>query len=440
MRGERTGVLRRGGVRRTLDTAAAPPLILRGVSAPDVWIESERVRVQSALLVSGLGGVVLASVAAALAVLVVLAPDLFGVPLDGAAWSMLLFAPIAAALVYLRRRLRTDGAGAIGVAAGALVIMQGLEKKQIPLADLASGRSSPGRGEVGIRLRSGARIIAAVPRAEDAERLLVAAGLDASRRPMRFELGETTLLDWVTVLLAPVLVLPVTQAIVRFGSMPWGARLVLSLIVLALLFSLVRAAFGPAKLTVGADGIAVDRPLRHRFVPFGRLASVALSPSAVDLVLTDGSRVRARASTLTDVQQGDLRARIDAALAAFHCGLGVALPLARLDREGRPLAAWRAALQAIPEHDGTYRDALPTRAQLFEVLESAASPAERRLGAALSLSASNEAAASARIRVAAEACANPRVRVALARVADGGIDDAAIDEALADDEVAHGRV
>ena len=404
------------------------------MSAPDVWIESKRISLKSALLVGWFGGIAFASVAAVLAVLVVAAPSVFDFRLDSVGWFAMLLVPVAAGVAFLARTLFADGAGTIGVSGGDLVIVQGAKKKQIPLADLASGRANPGRGEVDIRLRGGARIVAAVPQAEDAERLLVAAGLDVSKRTMRFELGETTFLDWMTFLLGPALVLPLTQAIVGLAPMPWIVGVVVFFGLFALLFALVRAAFGPVALIVGADGIVVDRPLRDRFVPFGRLASVTMKHSAVDLVLTNGSRVRARARHLDAVQQAALRARIDAATATFRHGESDAEALSRLDRGGRAIADWRAALRTPLDQQGSYRAMPLTREQLLAVLESPAASAERRLAAAVSLSAAGEAQIATRIRVAAEACARPRVRIALAGVAEGEIDDGAIEEAIAEDE------
>ncbi len=267
----------------------------------------------------------------------------------------------------------------------------------------------------------------------------MAAGLDASKRTMRLELGETLFLDLLTILLGPILLVWITQHTVTLAGLPWEMGPPIFFGLFALLLKSVRATFGPAQIVVGADGIVVEHGLRDRFVPHDRLASFTVKHDAVDLTLTDGSRVRARARHLTDEQQAELRARIEAALAVFRRGGAAAGSLARLDRAGRALADWRTSLQAILEQHGSYRETPLTRDQLFEVLESAASPAEHRLGAALSLSAAGDANVQERIRVAADACANPRVRIALAKVADGGIDDGAIDEAIAEDEAARAQ-
>jgi hypothetical protein len=408
---------------------------LGAVSEPEVWIESESVWRTHCHLARRLGWGALASAVLPL-LLVGLTGGVWDSPLSDAIPYGFLLAPLLGVASMIARRFHGGGAGAIGVAGGDLVIVQGRKRKQIPLASLAEGWASPARGEIDLVLRGGDEIRVAVPHAEDTERLLVAAGLDASKHTMRVALGETTLLDIFTLLLGSALVLPITQAVVELAALPGGAGALIFFGLFALHFNLVRAVLGPAQVVVGADGIVVEHGFRNRFVPHDRLASVVVKHDAVDLTLTDGSRVRARARHLTVEEQAELSARVEAALAAFRRGGIAAESLSRLDRGGRALGDWRAALHAILEQHGSYRETPLTRDQLLEVLESAAAPAERRLGAALSLSAAGDADVSARIRVAAEACANPRVRIALAKVADGGIDDDAINEAIAEDEAA----
>ena len=409
--------------------------MFRGMSDAEVWIDSTQIKVLRGRLGGRLGE---AAIVFAAMLIALFAPALLGLHVGGAIWAWLLGAALATLFGLFVRRNISQGAGTIGVVGGALVIVQGRKKKAIPLADLVEGRSSPRRGEIDLGLRGGAQIVAAVPSSEEAERLLVAAGLDASKRTMRFELGETTFLTWMTFLLGPAAVVPVTTAIIRLMPLRGGVAAFVYCAVFVLLFvglfQLVRALWGPAKLIVGADGIVVDRTLRDEFVPFGRLASMTMKHDRVTLRLDDGSRVRARARHLNDVQQSELKARIDAAIAAFHGGENAAEALSQLDRAGRPIAAWRAAMDALLERQATYRETPLTREQLFAVLESAAAPAERRLAAAVSLSAGGEPEVATRIRIAADACARPRVRLALQGVAEREIDDAAIEAALAEED------
>ncbi len=409
--------------------------MFRGMSEANVWIESKQIKLLRGRLGGRLGE---AAMVIAVVVLALFAPGWLGLHLGGTEWAGVLCAPIAAMFGLSARRIVSRGAGSIGVTDGALVMVQGRERKQISLGDLVEGRSSPRRGEIDLGLRDGGSVVASVASAEDAERLLVAAGLDASKRTMRFELGETTFLTLMTFLVGPAAVMPVTMAILGLvplrGVVAAFVYCAVFILLFVALFQLVRAAWGPAKLIVGADGIVVDRALRDDFVPFGRLTSVSMKHDRVTLLLDDGSRVLARARHLNEVQQSELKARIDAAIVAFRRGEGDAEALSQLDRGDRPIAAWRTALGALLERQVSYRETPLTREQLFAVLESAAAPTERRLAAAVSLSAAGDAEIATRIRIAAEACARPGVRLALERVAEGDVDDAALEAALAEEK------
>jgi hypothetical protein len=415
--------------------------MFHGMSEPEVWIESEAVKVLRGRLGGRFGET---AIEIAVVVLAMLARSLlihfFGQELSFVGFLGGLVAAMATVLGLIMRRRGAEGPGAIGVVGDALVIVRGRKRKKIPLTQLIEGRSSPRRNEVDLHLRGGGQIILQVETPHDAERLLVAAGLDASKRTMRIELGETTFLTWITILLGPAAVVPLTQVILGLAPIrpgPGAGAVVFIAVFVTLfvaLFAAVRAAWGPAKLTVGADGIVVDRPFGKVFVPHARLASIKINHDVVVFTLVDGSRVRARARHLDDVQRGELRARLDAARAAFDRGDQDAEALARLDRAGRSFDVWRGALRALLDRQGSYRETPLTREQLLAVLESPAAPAERRLAAAVSLSAADDAQIAARIRVAAEACARPQVRIALAGVADGDIDDAAIEAAIAEDE------
>jgi hypothetical protein len=418
-----------------------------GMSDLDAWIESKGVKVLRGRLGGWAGEIVIVLATFIVALMVRrFVSDHVGDPYAGGGNLGLLWifgAPAAAAIGLTRRRTVSQGPGTIGVVDGDLVIVQGRERKQIPLTRLVEGRSSPRRNEVDLALRGGGQIVAQVARADDAERLLVAAGLDASKRTMRFELGETTFLTWMTFLLGPSAVTPVTAAMLSHAPLSGGGAVVIYcsvfLVLFVALFKLVRAAWGPAKLIVGAEGIVIERAVRDEFVPFGSLASVTMEHNSVTLIRDDGARVRARARHLSDVQQSELKARIDAAILAFRRGENAAESLSQLDRAGRPIAAWRAALGALLEQQASYRETPLTREQLLAVLESPAAPAERRLAAAVSLSAAGDAEIAAKIRIAADACARPGVRIALTHVAEGTIDDAAIEAAIADDESSRSR-
>jgi hypothetical protein len=106
----------------------------------------------------------------------------------------------------------------------------------------------------------------------------------------------------------------------------------------------------------------------------------------------------------------------------------------RLDRGGRSLAAWRAALVDLARAGSSYRVAGLSPDDLAAVVGSPEAAVDRRIGAAIALRASGHPGAGERIRIAAERCASARVRAALQRVSEGAEEDEAVAEALAIEE------
>lgn len=350
-------------------------------------------------------------------------------------WLM-LGTPVLSMAALATRLLRLNRTGVIAIHEGDLVIKRGRWRKRIPLAQITEGWLSPLRGEVELRTRGGVRVRARLDSLEDGRRLLEAAGVDERRRTMRMQLGETTFLDIMIWLIGPSVVLPITLAIGRRAPWPMPLNILVFAGLFWLLFRLVRALWGPAEVVVGADGLILRGALRTRFIPFGCLASVDVGSEHLLLHLTDGTAASARARHLSAAQIEQLRARLDAATAAWRAGGADAAALSHLDRNGRAPEAWRAALAALGSRPEGYREAAMSREDLVAVLENPGAPAERRIGAALALSARPDNQDRARIRVAAEACANPRMRIALEQVARDELEDEAIEEALAAEEAA----
>jgi hypothetical protein len=251
--------------------------------------------------------------------------------------------------------------------------------------------------------------------------------MDASRRTLRMRLGGSLFFDLLTLILAPVVLGPLTAGAGKLS-------VVLTMALTVGLFLLVRRLAGPAELVVGADGVIVRQGFAARFVPFGRVASVEIAPAAwrpVVFRLTDGSTVEARAHGMSAGDREALAARLDDARRAFAAGDAAEGALARVERRGRSAAAWREAMREVIEAGDGYREPGVTREALVEVVESPAVPVERRVGAALALAGTGDDELRHRVRIAAEACADERVRVALALAADGALDDDAMEEALA---------
>jgi hypothetical protein len=355
------------------------------------------------------------------------------VPLRVALAIVSTVAPAMALLALAIRLFRWKRPGSIAVAGDRLVLERTGRSLRFPLADLVAGHVSPLKRLVTLGLSGGDIVHVHVPTVEDGQRLLVATGLDASRRTLQMKLGETFFLDFLTLLLGPGLFASVTARAGVFAIIP----------TMALTFGLfraVRALLGPAEVVVGADGIIVRQSFSSRFIPFGRIASVdrgeprrryATPSSPVVFHLTDGTAVEARTRHLSAEQRAELTTRIDDAHRAWEAGGAGEAALARLDRNGRSPAAWREAMRELLEAPEGYREQAVTRDALVEVLESPAAPVERRVAAALALSGLGDADLRSRIRVAAGACADEPVRVALTLAADGALDDEAVEEALA---------
>jgi hypothetical protein len=341
-----------------------------------------------------------------------------------------LAAPACLLASVVASRLRGARAGAITVDGAGLTLERGPGVSQVPFADIAEGWLSPLAGEVALRLRGGDVLRARLVRPEDGRALLEAAGLDASRRTLRISLGRARMLDVLAWLLGyPVLSMLVVIPLLLLGmSVAMGLHTALTVGATYLLHRGLRALLGPGELVVGADGLTVHSGGRRRFVAYDRVASVRVDPSRVTVSLTDGSAVHARASQLDAATAALIRDRIAEAQAVRGQDEGGAQALAQLDRQGRGVAAWAAALRRVVEDAGDYRRGALTPEQLGAVLESPAASMERRLGAAVALYARADPEDHARIRIAAEACANPRLRVALIKAADGEL-EAALAEA-----------
>lgn len=177
-------------------------------------------------------------------------------------------------------------------------------------------------------------------------------------------------------------------------------------------------------ITVGVDGLAVVRPLRRDFIPWGSVDTVGVWDDSdgipwqwLELHLLNGRLLRF-----------PLNAR------AEQDGRGVAI----LDRIRRAMTTHRTAAterEAISLRSGTeserewferlrattnprgYRFAPVAADELWCVVENPLADAEVRVGAAVALLPLLDEAGRARMRVAAEATALPQVRVVLSAVA-----------------------
>lgn len=183
------------------------------------------------------------------------------------------------------------------------------------------------------------------------------------------------------------------------------------------------------RVVVGLDGVRVVGTLHSRFVPYqiiesvtrpgGRGGRIILGTSAGNLVLSCiDTQEREIATLVSRIEEG----RGMAARARSPS-------LDLLDRKGRSIDDWHAALSELARAEAGFRGAALCEDDLDEVLADPGAPLERRLGAALALR-SRSSEARTRIRVAAATSVERRVRVALEAAAAEEIHDRVIERAL----------
>lgn len=307
----------------------------------------------------------------------------------------------------------------------------------LPRDSILGGVIVPGYGgfDVEVELRDGRALVIEAATLAEAERALGALGVDAEKRRSRVTLladdvARDRSMAWL-LCLAPLTLLLSTS------SMPWGILALLVAMFGALSFrGIVTLARRTASVTVGLDGIEIQRGGATRFVSLADVADVHLTTAGVEIADADGERTQLLA------RRGLPEDRIKAVVLRIREALDVrrrrggAARVAALARGDRSVADWRSELRALAKRGGGYRAAAPSREELVDLLDDPTASAERRVGAALALAGAAEAdpAARERLRVAADTCASPRLRVALDGIAAAAPDDAAIEEALAEEE------
>jgi hypothetical protein len=391
-----------------------------------------------------------------------------GMAVAGGAACMLAVVP-AIAMIYGFGALAVAGLGGrpsaapgvVSVADGVLHVSIPSRRftRAIPLADVAQGHREP-PDLVYLTTREGESFVVRVPDEAEADRLLGACGVRAAERALRVPLASAAArlpggrLLASAVLASCFLALLLGALLVGFflgrsELVADGERLAGLLGTAALLlppallgYAAVRA-LARRQVIVGVDGLAFRGALRRRVIPFAAVSRVLRDRRGVrvelrsgrDLVLPTVRGGRSWLSTVpppdglvseAEAQRNALHDRIVAAMALRDAADPDRSGLDRLDRAGRPLAAWREALGRLVAEGADYRQATLTRADLADVIGDAAAPAERRIAAAVALSAKANDEARARVRVAAQACADDDLRRALEAAAEGEIDEAAL--------------
>lgn len=357
---------------------------------------------------------------------------------SGAAWTVTLIgawvvgtaggisALGALLLEHSGRWSRTSRGGIVTVTPEAIQIDAPNDARtdRVPRASVRSGYQY--HDTVCCHLDDGTELALRCATPEGAARLLEEAGLGVDARTATFTLRWR---GWyalhaasLSVGLMLFTILEVLERnILRNGFEPKATPLLPMLAV----FGIAALATGLAKRTevvVGADGVRLPGNVFH---PLAEVVSIERDDEDMFLVLRSGEHVRL--GEATDAYLPTMRAlaaRIEQARARL--GRAPEAALAALDRDERSPSAWVDALKKLSDErrPGAYRQVRVDGDTLARVLDDGAASADRRVAAAIALSALGEGA-TPRIRLAASASARPALRDALELAADGTLEDAA---------------
>lgn len=335
-------------------------------------------------------------------------------------WGLAVLAAGALAVLSIVRNREAR----IEALPGRLEIRTPTSRHTVHLAAVRSALvvAEGGQARLELALEDGGRVDLRVADVATAQALLDAAGLGRGRL-LRVHTGQgRALLAYACATAFSVLFAGAVAA--RMGH---GAASVFTgtLYLVGTLAAFVLATvLAPAPtVTVGADGVTIATRRGRRFVARRDVARVDEGADAVRLVLVDGS-----VETLALAEGDALRGRLVEALRR-EGGSTAAAPL--LERAGRSLDAWRAALAELVDGRG-YRGV--SIEDVGAVLVSPTATPEQRVGAALALAATTDRGQRERVRVAAESIVDDRLRVVLEKVAgDDALEDADVEELTAPD-------
>ena len=355
---------------------------------------------------------------------------------------LLLFggAPVVAVAAAIARMVGLQRPARVRIEHGILRILYREKERSIPLADIVSGWFVPGApSRVEWSLRDGRLIRAAVNGARDADALLSASGVDVRRRSFSMRLGTGPGLFALGALGFVVSICPSTIVASLLDRAYGHMELLRGSVWLAMVVAGIAgsiALFGPPRITIGTDGVSIQRLIGSRFVPYADIVSVTNDPLEIILVLNASKRgpVRIPVAELPLEQRRALFTRIEESRLAARVRVEPAASAEMLDRGGRSLAEWRSMLANLARGGDGYRLAALHRDDLVRVLIDPVAPAERRIGAAIALTVDGDSDAIERVRVTASACASAPVRVALTRVADDAFEAADLAAAVKPDE------
>jgi hypothetical protein len=341
-----------------------------------------------------------------------------------------------AALSYLAGRDLYGSAGSMRREGDEVVFTSPGSERRFPATAVLGGVIVPERNRVTVevQLAGGDQLNVRVADLSAAEALLRELRVDVGNQRCRVQIADRTAARVVS-LMAPLTIgyfAAIYSGMVfreQLSHLSGNLFLVVAVACYALLTTLIRTLIATPDVTVGTDGLAFRRGLRERFIPFTDLEDVRLDGLGLRILLRNRRRMLLFSMVgVSPARMDALKLRIREAIALR--GAAPSLGLANLDRAGRSIAEWRAALAALARRGVDYRGAGLSAEDLEALLVSPDATAERRLAAAVALSASKHPGAPERIRIAAAQCASERLRIALEKLGEGEEDDAAIAEAL----------
>jgi hypothetical protein len=359
---------------------------------------------------------------------------LFG-PVAFESWDGMtkLAAAVLSTLLLLPSTLAKKGAGRVTVGDRALVIEHTGSRIELPFSDLADAWLWPDGKTVCFLTTRGDRLEAEIPDTK-AQRALLDAAVTTGARERPFRLFEPR---------SPSIRLGIAMIPFMIASVPLGALAVAPFILAMQAVSRVAPFIlqrGHRHARVGRDGLALTGGRRARFIPWSTVTDVTRDGALVTVHTSDGRGTTLLTSPfararypLSERRAAELVTLVSGALAAYRAAPTEPASAASLDRAGRPLSAWRAALKGL-SGEGDYRTLPLGTADLAAIVENPRAPLERRLAAALALSGTADHDAAARVRVAVDTTASPRARVALERAAQDALDEEAYREAAAEEE------
>lgn len=321
--------------------------------------------------------------------------------------------------------------GTLAIDARGATLYRAWGSRFVPREKIAAGWAlRDGAGvRIELQLRGGDVLSAAVASPYEAVVALDAAGVDPARRALDMQLGGAG----VRVAIALASLVPATCVASMIAVAAEVALHLASVVTGFLIFTLVAVSvplalrlFAPPRVVVGRDGVSVHAGLRPWYLAFDQIERVHLRGREVVLVTRDGRSRSINALGTGASRREALYERIVAGVADANGPRDLSARLTALDRNGRTVEAWREALAALVRSRDDYRSAVLTRDEICAALDDPHAAPERRIGAAFALAAADRADAGARVRVVVDTVAHAPVRVALARAAEGELDDAAL--------------